>query len=405
MDIKIVLILVLLLSIMVVALPILIIYLKDNKKNQPKLKDCKIKHELEFGGVYLEIKIEDFNKLGFQYGDSVNVYFSNGYKLRNIPYYNGYYTQTGNSLLIGYPGYEYLKIAINNGDDLWNLANLYLNRLSDENNLLWDTFNLDEDITATVTLAQKRKYIDIQEARDIHYFDERSMYENDEIFANFRVLTGGLLRDKYFYRSASPCDNQHKRAAYVDKLIEKAGIKFVINLADDDTKIQSYMKAKDYNSKYFSTLYNKEDIKNDFVEPLALNMNYSSKYFKERTIKALSAILNNDGPFLIHCTEGKDRTGFICMLIEALAGATYDEIVMDYMITYENYYFMTKESSKYKVIVENVLNPMVKAICGKRVNIKNANLQTQAKKYLYKIGMPTESIDKLISKLIAGNEG
>ena len=37
------------------------------------------------------ISIDDFNKLGFEYGDSVNVSFTNGYELTDIPYYNGYY--------------------------------------------------------------------------------------------------------------------------------------------------------------------------------------------------------------------------------------------------------------------------------------------------------------------------
>ena len=60
-------------------------------------------------------------------------------------------------------------------------------------------------------------------------------------------------------------------------------------------------------------------------------MNYSSQYFKTQTIKALQAICKNDGPFLIHCTEGKDRTGFVCILIEALAGASYQQIVDDYV--------------------------------------------------------------------------
>ena len=67
------------------------------------VSDLGIIHEEEFGGVYIDITIDEFNALGFEYGDSVTVSFSNGYKLKDIPYYNGYYTQTGEPLLIAYP--------------------------------------------------------------------------------------------------------------------------------------------------------------------------------------------------------------------------------------------------------------------------------------------------------------
>ena len=44
--------------------------------------------------------------------------------------------------------------------------------------------------------------------------------------------------------------------------------------------------------------------------------------------------------------EGKDRTGYVCALLEGLCGATYDEIVADYLITYDNYYQITPDSHR-----------------------------------------------------------
>ena len=96
----------------------------EHEDTAPTMADRAILHEPEFGGVYIQMTIEDFNALGFQYGDSLNVSFSNGYTLEDLPYYNGYYTATGEPLLIAYPGYDYIKAAINNGDDLWNVAGL-----------------------------------------------------------------------------------------------------------------------------------------------------------------------------------------------------------------------------------------------------------------------------------------
>lgn len=360
------------------------------------LKDCNIIHEQEFGGVYIKSTIDDFNALGFNYGDSVNITFSNGYELKDIPYYNGYYTKTGESLLIAYPGYEYIKAAINNGDDLWDVAGL-LGSTNAERHFLWTAANLENSMTATITLAEQGKYTDIQQARDIHYFDDRTLYASDEVFANFRSLKGGKLKENLLFRSASPCDDQHKRAKFVDTLMKKAGIEYVIDLADTDTKIQGYIATEGFNSGYFKTLYD-----TDKVAALALNMNFNSEYFKGQVVKALAAISANDGPFLIHCTEGKDRTGFVCLFIEALAGATYTEIVEDYMMTYFNYYAITKafDAKRYDTIVSNVLDPMLETIVdAENVDIKTEGLAVYAERFLFANGMTDAEITALKTKI------
>ena len=83
-----------------------------------RIENVAIEHEPEFGGVYIAMTIDDFNNLGFVYGDSVDVVFSNGYKLEDIPYYNGYYVDAGQPLLVAYPGYDYNKAAVNYSEDL-----------------------------------------------------------------------------------------------------------------------------------------------------------------------------------------------------------------------------------------------------------------------------------------------
>ena len=49
------------------------------------------------------------------------------------------------------------------------------------------------------------------------------------------------------------------------------------------------------------------------------------------------------------------------MLVEALAGAEYQQIADDYMVTYDNYYGITAESEpdKYKTILEKNLDAMI----------------------------------------------
>ena len=344
----------------------------------PTLSDCALIHEPEFGGVYIQTTIDDFNALGFQYGDSVDVTFSNGYTLKDLPCYNGYYTANGEPLLVAYPGYPYIKAAINNGDDLWTVA------------------GLSEGDTATITLNTQGKYLDIQNARDIQYTDNRDDYESDAVFANFRAVQAGEIQPDRLFRSASPCDNQHNRAPYVDKLLGEAGVQWILNLANDAENIEYYFDEPDFASPNFAVLYEAGK-----VDAIALNMNYSSAVFREKLAAGLANMSAQTGPYLVHCTEGKDRTGFVCMLLEALCGASYQEIVDDYMLTYANYYGITETSdpNRYSVIVANVLDPMIRSMAGDGVDITTADLSACAVQFLQNAGMTDEQITALRDRL------
>ncbi len=367
----------------------------SREERKPQIINYEIEHEQEFGGVYIKITIDDFNRLGFEYGDSVNVKFSNGYELNDIPYYNGYYVDAGEPLLIAYPGYDYIKAAINYGEDLWERAHLQSGLQAGRT--LWQASGLDEHSKADVVLNEKGKYKDIQEARDIHYSDERSKFDSDVIFANFRVMNFGNLKDNVFYRSASPCDNQHKRAPYVDALIKEAGVNCIMNLADNTAKIEKYMAADDFNSPYFKELYDSGK-----VLPLALNMNYLSEDFAQKIASGFKQMTELEPPYLIHCTEGKDRTGFVCMLVEMLASTPYQQIADDYMVTYDNYYKInpSQDKAKYDVILEKNLNAMLKFVVGdETVDYRNVDLSPYAQAYLLKAGMSEEELNSFLNKI------
>ena len=339
-----------------------------------------IRHEEEFGGAYILLTIEAFNGMNFTYGDSLRIAFSNGYVMEDIPYYNGYYTDNGEPLLVAYPGYPYIKAGINNGDDLFALA------------------GLGEEDTATVSLLERGKYAEIQYARDIHYSDKREDYETDAEFANFRQIRAGNLLEGILCRSASPCDNQHNRATYVDALLEEAGVAFILNLSDNAQKIRNYLEDPDFACPHFLALY-----EGGKVEPIALNMNYSSAEFRAKVAAGLSRMAEEEGPYLVHCTEGKDRTGFVCMLLEALCGATFAEITADYTITYDNYYGITEETEKtrYDVIVSHVLEPMVRSIAGgEDADVRTVDLAACAEQFLLDGGMSPEQIALLKTRLM-----
>ena len=365
------------------------------KEEDPPLvvKDLAVIHETEFGGVYIVITIDDFNALGFEYGDSVDVAFSSGYTLEDIPYYNGYYVDAGSPLLVAYSGYDYIKAAVNYGDDLWDTAMLMASPRPD----LFVTAGLEEHSTAEITLREKGKYLDIQKISDIHYTDIREEYPSDEAFANFRQVTVGDIKEGVLYRSASPCDDQHKRAAYTDRLISAAGVACILDLADNEMKIERYIASEGFDCPYFLSLY-----ENGAVIPIALSMNFTSEDFGASLAEGLKEMSSKDGPYLVHCTEGKDRTGFVCMVLEALAGASWQEIVDDYMLTYANYYKITpqKDPEKYELILERNLVAMMKFVIGDPgADPATADLSQAARRYLTVAGMTDEQVDLLLRRL------
>lgn len=121
------------------------------------------------------------------------------------------------------------------------------------------------------------------------------------------------------------------------------------------------MAMDDFNSSYFRSLYDENK-----MEAIALSMNYQSEEFAQKIVQGFNAMAEAEGPYLVHCTEGKDRTGFVCMLIEALGGASYQEIADNYMVTYDNYYKINQEKDpeRYRLILEQNLDAMVKFIAN-----------------------------------------
>ena len=117
--------------------------------------------------------------------------------------------------------------------------------------------------------------------------------------------------------------------------------------------------------------------------------------------KALSAIMNHDystGAVLWHCTEGKDRCGFASMVLEALMGATPDEIIADYMVSYENYYGLEPGTEKYDMVISKNIMLMLPIIAGTD-DLESVDLAAATEAYLLKHGMDPDSLAALKDKL------
>ena len=131
-----------------------------------------------------------------------------------------------------------------------------------------------------------------------------------------------------------------------------------------------------------------------------MTASYSTDKYKQSVVKGLRKLIEIGGPAYIHCLEGKDRTGFVCVLIEALAGATYDEMRDDYMITYDNYYGISKEATpdRYDAVVSLYFDAFMEYLSGEENSEKLHDLSyvDGAKQYLIDGGMTETEIDKLL---------
>ena len=358
---------------------------KDNK--EVKLENCSIHRDDEFGGAYIDISIADFNNLGFKFGDSLDLSFSNNVKYNDIGYYSGYYVPAGQELVVGYPGYDFIKFCINYGDDVYTMNN----------------FNKDTKVTITINKAGK--YLDVEETLSITYSDDINEYESKEQFANFRSIKAGNLKEGILYRGASPIDNRRNRASTVDSLLKENNIKYDIDLADKLITSNTFVSVDNKPllgaSNFVIGEYFQELMDANKVVLLGMAAAYKTDDFASKMKTMFEAILNNDGPYYIHCLEGKDRTGYVCMVIEALLGATYEELIDDYFITYLNYYGIEKGSNKYEVIKSLHIDEMIRYVFGfdENTNLLKANYHTPVNSYLLSIGLTQEQIDAIQVKL------
>lgn len=256
---------------------------------------------------------------GYKYGDILKVRFDNGFEISG-PFLDGYFVDTGKFLVRAYPGHDNVGLCINYGK-LNEVAGIGIG----------SRFNVE--------MVEEAGYLDEYLARNLSRTNDIKDYGyNEKVFANFRMLSYGETGDRILYRSSSPVNNELGRAEYADKLMKEAGVKTVINLADRKEQVEGFLADKSFSTPYYESLFRKGQ-----VLTLNLGLSYKSDEFRQGIVKACEFMADKEGPYLFHCTEGKDRTGFMGALLNALMGASKDQIVEDYMRSFENFYNVTKK--------------------------------------------------------------
>ena len=188
--------------------------------------------------------------------------------------------------------------------------------------------------------------------------------------------------------ASSPINPEIGRNTYADKAAEAAGIKTFMNLANDEATAKGY-------EGFDSTYYSKQN-----VVYLNLGVDFTAADFKTGLATGLRYFTTHEGPYLVHCTEGKDRAGFVSALLECYMGAAYDEVVADYMVTYYNYYGVTKEAepAKYDAILRSNIVKTLQTAFGVN-DLKTADLKQEATDFFKELGLTDAELTTLTANL------
>ena len=353
---------------------------KEDTSDMPVIDNVSLKMNPYFGSTDIQIDYSDLEEKGFAFGDCIKLTFSNGVVLDDLPYHNGYYVKPNSPVAVYYPGLYGLNVAYNLGDESWT------------------KLGLSENDTVTIQLKKKGQFLNEQQTFAQTHSDDLKDYDSPEIFANFRSLSGGKIRPGLVYRSASMTNNSMNRATVVDDLAEQYKIKTVVDFSDNEESVAEFRAMDTWDSDYFDKLYEKGS-----VDVVGLGVNPASDEFHTGLSEAMYRMLGKEEPYLFFCTEGKDRTGYAATLLEALCGASYDELLADYMKTYECYYGMTQETApdQCRAAIETSFDPIVRIMFEVQDNedLKTVDYAERARLFLKKGGLTDAQIDEMIQKL------
>ena len=246
-------------------------------------------------------------------------------------------------------------------------------------------------------MKEKGGKIDVQQALSMKYTFDRNDYPSDEVYANARAVSTSNIASGRLYRSSSPFNNEINRANYVSEYLERQQVRTVLNLADTEEMIQTYDMPS-----YSLTLWESGNV---ILCPLKADP--TADDFNNRLIAALKELPSHPAPYVVHCLEGKDRTGYVCALLEGLCGATYEEMVADYLKTYDNYYKVTpeKDPSVCNALVSLRLNMCLLYYAG--VNdeslLQDLDYAKAFSNFLLSHGMSQKQLDALVQALTVSN--
>lgn len=348
----------------------------------------------KYGNLVLDIAGTDFLGLGFDYGDVVSAEIA-GRELE-MPVCSSYSDVDEGSpvcrvVVDDASGDDTVILAINMGDLASVLGIAEKVVVDEEPGYRWDYLpGVETPVSVKISMLERGGYADQYMIIHLVRTNERTDYPHltDEQFANFRAVATSGMGEGMLYRTSSPINPEIGRNKYADTALAAAGVRTVVNLADSEAVMRGYEGYAD--SAYAACN----------IIALNLGVDILGEEFRAGIAEGLRHMIVHEGPYVIHCTEGKDRAGFASALLECLMGASFDEVIADYMATFCNYYGVEPGTEKYDIIVFNNIEKILASAFGVK-DIRSADLTAEAEEYLTEAGLAPDEI-ALLKKRLAG---
>lgn len=254
-------------------------------------------------------------------------------------------------------------------------------------------------INVTVKMKEKGgyvKYLEMRQHLTMSYYLESYPTLSIEEFANFRKVNTTGMGEGVLYRSSSPIDASLGRNLYADSLAKVAGVATFVDFAE---VMETAMTYRDFADSYYAT-------QNTIF--LGVPPAFVNKVFKDALVRGYRFMIEHDGPYLLHCTYGMDRTGFSIAVLEALMGATAAEIKADYAKTFINYcsvvdnvqVALTQDQvDLLKDIIAMNLRNSYHTVGVDISDFDNVDLAAATEKYLVALGMDQAEVNALKNRL------
>jgi len=336
------------------------------------------------GNVYLvtdgRILLRDLEAAGIEPGDTVRVAFLD--QSVDMPVGFNFSEAASGAMLLRIKE-DGVELAINMDD----FASTYLadKTANQDGSIEWRYKDgIEGPVAFHIELIRKGDAREEGDATRLTYTDARDDYPNlsDAAFANFRMVATAGMGAGALYRSSSPIDPKYGRNTYADKALKMAGVKTIMNLADSQVVAEGF---EGYGDSCYATT--------DHIA-LGLDMSYDTDQFRKGLAEGLRFFASPEGPYAVHCLEGKDRTGVVAALLECFMGASLDEVRKDYMETFYNYYGVTPADPAYDGIAENNIAGALRKLFGVD-DLDSADLSEAAEEYFRKTGLSDADIDAL----------